>query len=193
MGIINKWNPIIWVALLIIFLMLVVFSVQGRGGAVLEGPNGGIGPSAPRVKFTGGFQYETLASGLDTPWDLSWGPDAGIWVTERNGTISRINPVNGQVTRVGRVQVIENSESGLMGLAFHPDFSAKPYVYVVHSYASSGSIQNRLVRLRFNGVSLGEPKILLDHIPGAPRQESPNRYNWWCFTLIYRHLFCLGH
>jgi len=177
-----KWNPISWIALLIIFLMLVVFTVQGRGDAALEGSKGGVGPSAPRVKFTGGFQFETLASGLDTPWDLSWGPDAGIWVTERNGTISRINPVNGQVTRAGSIQVDETSESGLMGLAFHPDFSAQPYVYVVHSYGSGGSIQNRLVRLRFNGVSLGRPEILLDHIPGAPNHNGarlavgPDRY-----------------
>ncbi len=182
MAIINKWRLVGWVALPIIFLMLVVLTVQGRGDAALEGSNRKVGPSAPKVKFSGGFQFKTLASGLDTPWDMSWGPDAGIWVTERNGTISRINPVNGQVTRAGKIRVIEISESGLMGIAFHPDFSAQPYVYVVHSYASSGSIQNRLVRLRFNGVSLGQPKVLLDQIPGASNHNGsrlavgPDRY-----------------
>ena len=140
MELIIRWYPISWVAIPIIFLMLVVIAVQGRANAVLEESNGGVGSPAIKVKVSGGFQIETLMSGLDTPWDMSWGPDAAIWVTERNGTISRINPVSGQVARAGRIQVIEISESGLMGLAFHPNFSAQPYVYVVHSYASNGSL-----------------------------------------------------
>jgi glucose/arabinose dehydrogenase len=182
MTVIDNGSPISWFGILGVFLMLVVFNIASRGDAGQDGSKGGVEVSVPRVKFSGGFRFETLTSGLDTPWDLSWGPDAAIWVTERNGTISRINPFNGQITRAGRIQVIEVSESGLMGMAFHPDFSAQPYVYVVHSYASSGSIQNRLVRLRFNGVSLGHPKVLLDHIPGAPNHNGarlavgPDRY-----------------
>ena len=177
-----KWSPISWVGLLILFLMLVVLNVQGSGGAALEGPNGGVGPSAPKAKFSGRFHFETVTSGLDTPWDLSWGPDAVIWVTERNGTISRIHPVSGKNTRVGKIEVVEVNESGLMGMTFHPDFSTQPYVYVVHSFGSKGSIQNRLVRMRFNGVSLGKPEVLLDHIPGAPNHNGsrlavgPDRY-----------------
>ena len=35
-----------------------------------------------------GLQVETVVTGLDTPWDLAWGADAQIWVTERGGRIS---------------------------------------------------------------------------------------------------------
>ena len=109
---------------------------------------------------------ETVASGLDTPWDLAWGPDGVIWVTERPGTISRVDPSTGQVTRVGRIEVVEVSESGLMGMAFHPDFANQPYVYVAHSYGRRGNIRNRLVRMRFDGANLGAPQVLVDNIPG---------------------------
>ena len=112
------------------------------------------------------LQVETLVSGLDTPWDLAWGPDDFIWVTERGGTISRVNPSTGDITRVGEIDVVERSESGLMGMAFHPDFSRQPYVYFAHSYRADGGIRNRLVRMRYNGSSLESLETLLDDIPG---------------------------
>ena len=68
---------------------------------------------------------------------------------------------------MGHVDVVEVSESGLMGIAFHPDFASQPYVYVTHSYRSGRDIRNRLVRMRFDGATLGEPQVLLDNIPGA--------------------------
>lgn len=109
----------------------------------------------------------TLAGGFDTVWDLAWGPDNAIWLTERPGMISRVNPVSGAVTRVGTVSgVLESGEGGLLGLAFHPDFSTQPYVYVMHTY-SAGGTRNRLVRMRYSGGALGASEVLLADIPGA--------------------------
>lgn len=115
-----------------------------------------------------GLRVETVVTGLDTPWDLAWGPDAQLWVTERGGRISRVNPATGQRTTAGQVpDVAENGEGGLMGLAFHPDFSTQPYVYVAHSYLQNGAARNRLVRMRWDGQSLGAPEVLLANIPAS--------------------------
>lgn len=122
--------------------------------------------TAPPLQWQRQLRVETLVTGLDTPWDLAWGPDNLIWVTERPGTISRVNPRTGAIARVGRLDVTERGESGLMGLAFHPDFPQTPYVYLAHSYSSLGRIRNRLVRLRFDGTALGDPVTLLEGIPG---------------------------
>lgn len=109
---------------------------------------------------------ETLITDLDTPWDLGWGPDGAIWVTERGGRISRVDPATGRITRAGELEVLERGESGLMGMAFHPDFEREPYVYLAHSYAADRGVRNRLVRMRWDGARLGAPQRLLDAIPG---------------------------
>ncbi len=113
------------------------------------------------------LQVETLVSGLDTPWDLAWGPDGSMWVTERPGLISRVDPSTGTLTLVGEIDVLERGESGLMGMAFHPDFANQPYVYLAHSYGDGGDIRNRLIRMRYDGVRLGQTEILIDDIPVA--------------------------
>lgn len=110
---------------------------------------------------------ETLATGFSTIWELAWGPDASIWVSERGGTITRVNPATGAKSVVGQLAVHENGEGGLMGIAFHPDFSAQPYVFAMHTYNGAGGVRNRLVRMRFNGTTLAAPETLLEDIPGS--------------------------
>jgi glucose/arabinose dehydrogenase len=115
----------------------------------------------------GELAADVVATGLDTVWELAWGPDGFIWITERAGRISRLNTQSGTVTLAGQVAVSEIGEGGLMGLAFHPDFASQPWVYVAHTYTAQGETRNRVVRMRFDGTSLGTPEVLLADIPGA--------------------------
>ena len=128
-----------------------------------QAPLGPAGATALRV--------ETFVSGLDTPWDMSWGPDGAIWVTERPGRVSRIDPSTGAVTLVGEIEVHEQGESGLMGMAFHPDFDREPYVYLAHSYAAGDGIENRLIRLRYEGGRLTDRETLIDGIRGRRNHD----------------------
>ena len=42
------------------------------------------------------FTLRVVASALDNPWDLAWGPDGGLWVTERTGfRVTRLDPADG--------------------------------------------------------------------------------------------------
>ena len=109
----------------------------------------------------------TVAGGFDTIWELAFSPDGALWVSERPGTISRVNLANGSVTRVGAIPVSEIGEGGLMGLAFHPDFAVQPWVYATHTYTVGSLVRNRVVRMRWNGTSLGAPEPLLENIPGS--------------------------
>ncbi len=146
-----------------------VLPLAACGLGLLIGPScgsnapGGTEQPEPNVALN----TDVIASGFDTIWDLAWGPDNFIWITERPGTISRVDPLSGAVSRVGQIAVQEIGEGGLMGLAFHPDFSTQPFIYVAHTYASSSGTRNRVVRARYDGRTLGPPEVLLDNIPGS--------------------------
>ena len=58
-----------------------------------------------------GLTVSNLVTGLDTPWDLVWGPDDYIWVTKRPGLISRIDPETGNLTRIADITVYERGKA----------------------------------------------------------------------------------
>src|SRR6266700_3401368 len=96
--------------------------------------------------------------GLSFPWELTYGPDDSLWVTEAHGyKIWKINPRTKGSRMVLDLNSLKNfdifhpkigatgiagPQGGLEGLAIHPLFgSGKPYVYVVLVYdlnATSG-------------------------------------------------------
>ncbi len=118
----------------------------------------------------GATQVDThsVATGLDTPWEILWGPDDHIWMTERYGRVSRLNPETGtQQTLVHIEQVHEQGESGLLGMALHPDFENNPYVYLVYNYLSGSAIQERVVRYTYGDQALTSPQVLLEGIDGS--------------------------
>ena len=114
------------------------------------------------------FTATVITTGLDTPWDMLWGPDNMIWVSERGGRISRVDPNTGRRNGAGTVGgVYESGESGLMGIALHPDFPREPWLYAMHSYSGQDGTRNRLVRLKWDGQTLGAQEVLIDNIPGG--------------------------
>jgi hypothetical protein len=75
-------NPTRWAILSISVLFLGLALAQDGPDSVLRG--------------TKEFRKSVLASGLAGPWELTWGPDNMLWVTERTGKrITRIDPASG--------------------------------------------------------------------------------------------------
>jgi glucose/arabinose dehydrogenase len=108
-----------------------------------------------------------LSTNLNTVWELVWGPDNFIWMTERYGRVSRVNPATGQVLPLLTLpDVTQTGESGLLGMALHPQFSTSPYVYIVYNYTSMGVLKEKLVRYTYapgTGM-LTSPLVLLGDI-----------------------------
>ena len=69
-----------------------------------------------------------IATGLQVPWEILWGPDDHIWVTERRGQVLRIEPNTGNTALILNIQssVAAFGEPGLLGMALHPDFENTP-------------------------------------------------------------------
>src|SRR5436190_4088390 len=81
----------------------------------------------PRVITTQGpesFVSRVVTTGLSAPWEVTWGPDGFLWVTERIGKrVTRINPATGARSVAVTIDEVYQSyaQDGLLGMALHPD------------------------------------------------------------------------
>lgn len=116
---------------------------------------------------TPSLNIRNVTTGLDTPWEILWGPDSMIWMTERSGKVTRVDPVSGQQTLIGTISnVVEISESGLMGMVLHPDFKDTPYVYLAYNYLAGPDIKLRIERYTYQSNTLTNPYTLIENITG---------------------------
>ncbi len=108
----------------------------------------------------------TIASDLNVPWEIAWGPDNEIWFTQQSGSISRVDPHTGKVKTLLVIPGVYRKRTlGLLGMAI---YSGKQgyYVFVdyTHKYNDS-TIVSRLVRYTFVSDTLKNPVVLLE-VPG---------------------------
>jgi len=109
-----------------------------------------------------------IAGNLSHPWEILWGPDNHIWMTERGGKISRLNPLTGTITPVLIINEVEsNGEGGMLGMALHPSFASTPQLFVVYNYDNGSGYKEKVVRYNYNGTTLTNPLIIIDNIQAA--------------------------
>ncbi len=112
-------------------------------------------------------QDKILVANLTYPWELVWGADGKIWMTERGGKVSRVDPATGKVTPVLTIaEVTSQGEGGLLGLALHPDFATNHQVFVAYDYENNG-YKEKVVCYTYNGSTLTQPKVIIDNIHAA--------------------------
>jgi len=132
------------------------------------GPPGGV----PIIRLTAqdgtAFGVQVLATGLEIPWALAFAPDGRLFITERPGRVRIFT--NGQLQAEPALvltDVFTAGESGILGLALHPDFATNHLVYLTYTATGPNGAVARLVRFREAGNRLGEPAVLLDDVPAA--------------------------
>tara|TARA_B100000963_G_scaffold271181_1_gene239360 strand:- start:1705 stop:3270 length:1566 start_codon:yes stop_codon:yes gene_type:complete len=112
-----------------------------------------------------------VIGGLDVPWEIKWGPDDHIWVTERSGIVSRVNVETGEQHILLNLapQLYDQYESGLLGMEIHPDFNNDaPYVFMAYTYNSASGASEKIVYYEYdfdNDILVNET-ILIDDIDG---------------------------
>ena len=121
-------------------------------------------------------ETSTLYTTTDPPWEMKYGPGDSLWTTTKNGKVFRIHPVTGAATLLldYTANVYSGGEAGMLGMTFHPDFSANPFVYIVYTYPNGGNNQERLSRFTYTGGTLSGETILIDNI-GANTTHNGSR------------------
>jgi len=117
-----------------------------------------------------GCSSKVLKDSLFIPWEIIYGPDDHIWFTQKNGFIFRMDTAGIHTdTLYHEPMTVTIKESGMLGMALHPNFTTQPYLYVVFEYLNpAGDIRERIERLTYSVTSnlLSSPLILLDSIRG---------------------------
>jgi glucose/arabinose dehydrogenase len=105
-----------------------------------------------------------FAEGMHVPWEIAFLPDGGMLATERSGALRLFGTSPATIAVPG---VVESGEAGLMGMAIHPEFASNRLLYLCHSAKQGAAIENRVVRFRLDGGTLGDETVIVGAIPGA--------------------------
>jgi PQQ-dependent dehydrogenase (s-GDH family) len=154
----------------------------GSGGAPVD-PEGGAGRNEGGEASGGAanpgnqesFAKRVVVENLSSPWEITWGPDSWLWVTERVGKrVVRINPDDGTVGVALEIDEVrqEGAQDGLLGMALHPQLLAgtdQDFVYVAYSYDAAAGRRIKIRRYTYDASSgtLSAPLDLLSELPAS--------------------------
>lgn len=149
-------------ALAILGVLALVATGCGQGGTAPR--------EAPPPPATPEIALETVASGLVTPWAMSFAPDGRIFVTERPGRVrvvdqSGVRPEPWAVVDV--VPIEYRTEGGLLGIAVAPDFQTTGYVYVVATFVDKGVLSNKVLRFTDREGKGVDRTVVIDGLPSV--------------------------
>ncbi len=155
-------------------------------GALIFAQNG------PETSILGAvpFQKRVVVSGLAGPWEITWGPDSKLWVTERTGKrITRVDPVSGERQVLVTIDDVSapGGQDGLLGMALHPQLlkgTGNDFVYVFYTYVDRARgadpsvadptspyryLYGKVVRFTYDAAAgkLGAAQVVLAGLPAG--------------------------
>jgi glucose/arabinose dehydrogenase len=150
-----------------IFFSTIAFSLALACGQAPPGK--GAGETAATSDGAVRFRVETVAGNLQVPWSIAFAPDDRIIFTERPGRVRVIENGRLRPEPLSVVSDVESrSESGLMGLALHPQFGSNRWLYLAYAYNQGGQQFVRVVRYRETGTELTDRALVIEGILAAP-------------------------
>lgn len=111
-----------------------------------------------------GFVTTNHVSGLNVPTSIAFAPNGRLYVAEKGGTIKVFN--GGTLVKTfATIPCSSNSERGVLGLAFDPNFTTNRFLYVYYTTTGSNP-KNRVSRLtELNDEAVpGSEQVIVDGI-----------------------------
>jgi glucose/arabinose dehydrogenase len=140
--------------------------------ATVKRPATGERTATGPARNRGGPRVETVATGLEVPWEIAFLPDGSALVTERPGRVRLLSrDLRLRDEPVAEVDVDAIGEGGLLGLAVDPDFERNRFVYLYRT-ANGG---NEVARYRFEGGRLEEAAVVARGIRAAAGSLAQDR------------------
>ena len=121
-----------------------------------------------QLGFSQDVEIELFATGLQRPVNIKHAGDDRLFVIEQQGFISIVNAdgsvnstpfidINSKVIDIGGI----GDERGLLGLAFHPQYSVNGFFYVNYINNSGDTVISRFSRINDTSADPNSEVILL--------------------------------
>jgi PQQ-dependent dehydrogenase (s-GDH family) len=163
-------------------------AVAGSSSATRMFAGSSAAPAPSAAADRGGFTRGVVTTGLGDPYEIVWGPDARLWVTEKSGRkVTRVDPRTGAKSTAASIVQAHHSaggQDGVLGLALHPLLLTRTghdYVYVSYDYLTSTPAavtgerrRVKIVRYTYSARThrLHSPRTLLAGLPGSTDHQS---------------------
>jgi aldose sugar dehydrogenase len=111
--------------------MVMAVALMAVAVGCVPAPSGS--PSAPRLTIT------AVAQGLNLPWDIAWTPDGRRLYTQKDSGLYVHDAAGLRLLTPNQPDLWSSGETGVMGLAVHPQFSSNRRVYTCQGTTDGGN------------------------------------------------------
>ncbi len=124
----------------------------------------GVKVTDPGSTLDSNFQKVILDNNVSDPLELSVAPDGRVFYIERAGNVKIYDPVSFHITLAGHIDVEEQVEDGLLGIALDNGFSTNNWFYLFYSPNGTNYSEQHISRFTLtssNTVDLASEKLLV--------------------------------
>ena len=114
------------------------------------------------------YKVDTLATGLDNPWGLTFLPNGDLLVTERDGEIRIMRDGKLLEQKISGVpEVFSKGQGGLFEIKLHPEYESNGWLYISYAAPGDGGGNTAIMRAKLGGFNLINKKVIFDRLVPA--------------------------
>jgi len=107
------------------------------------------------------FQIDTIATGLNNPWGLTFLPNKDLLVTERDGEIRIIRDEKLLDQKISGVpKVYARGQGGLFEIELHPNYEENGWLYISYAAQGNGGGNTAIMRAKLSNFNLVEREVI---------------------------------
>ncbi len=112
------------------------------------------------------YTIDTIATGLENPWGLTFLPNKDLLVTERDGEIRVIRNDQLLDQKINGVpEVYARGQGGLFEVQLHPDYEKNGWLYLSYAAPGNGGGNTAIMRAKLSGYDLIEKEVIFQAMP----------------------------
>ncbi|HEX5791859.1 MAG TPA: PQQ-dependent sugar dehydrogenase [Rheinheimera sp.] len=128
----------------------------------------------PLVTEKAALQLETLTSGLNHPWGITFLPDGDMLITQRNGGLVKLSADGKSKTPItGLPDIDARGQGGLLDVLLAADYASTKQIYFSFSEPGSGGNSTAVAKATLNDNELTDVNVIFSQ---APKYDS--RYHF---------------